>query len=342
MERQVESPLALATVIKGDAQIVDEGVLHCRDSSCRLEYPIVDGIPIIVPDARAYISQNIQQITARDDLSETTEGIVGDAAGPGSQFDTTRQHLSTYAWDSYGDLDPAESGDRDPGAIVRCLNRGLEMVGADVGGPVLDLGCGVGRTAFELADSCDTLVLGIDLNFAMLRLAQRVLRLGTVRYPRRRVGVVYDRREFDVAFPGSDRIDFWACDALALPFSDSIFGLAVGLNVLDSVTSPLALLISIRRSLGPGGTAVLASPYDWSSSATPVEAWLGGHSQRGPHNGSSESLLKALLTPGAHPQSINGLEIVDEDCAVPWQARLHERGTVSYRAHLVVARVATP
>jgi SAM-dependent methyltransferase/uncharacterized protein YbaR (Trm112 family) len=341
-EHERESRIALVTAIRETADTVEEGVLHCSDSSCQLEYPIIDGIPILVPDVRAYIAQHIQPISERDDLSATMEGIVGDAAGPGSAFDTTRQHLSTYAWDGYGDRDPKESGGPAPGAVVDCLQRGLEITGSEFDGPAIDLGCAVGRTGFELAERSDALVLGIDVNFAMLRLAQRVLRSGTVRYPRRRVGIVYDRREFDVTFPGADRVDFWACDALALPFADSTFGLAVGLNVLDCVNSPLDLLASIRRSLRPGGTAILATPHDWSANATPVEAWLGGHSQRGPHGGSSESLLKALLTPGAHPQSISGLEFVEEVAEIPWHARLHDRSTVSYRAHLVVARAAPP
>jgi len=35
------------------------------------EYPIIDGLPIIVADLRNYVSQNIIPILSRNDLSET-------------------------------------------------------------------------------------------------------------------------------------------------------------------------------------------------------------------------------------------------------------------------------
>ena len=46
-------------------------------------------------------------------------------------------------------------------------------------------------------------------NFAMLRLASRALRQGRMRYARRRVGLVYDREEREVAV--SELVDFWCC-----------------------------------------------------------------------------------------------------------------------------------
>ena len=60
--------------------------------------------------------------------------------------------------------------------------------------------------------------------------------------------------------------------------------------------------VELNGSEGGGGGVVtgglvLTTPYDWSA-AVPVDAWLGGHSQRGPHQGSSEPILRGLLTPG--------------------------------------------
>lgn len=326
----------LATVIHETDDAVMEGVIQCPDSACRLEYPIVDGIPILAPQIKNYLSDNFFALTARSDLSETLEGLLGDGMGPGTWFDSTRQHLSTYTWDNYGDLDPDESPTAvQPGSAVRCLERGLDLMDGDPGTPVIDLGCSVGRTAFTLADRTEGLVLGIDLNISMLRLAQRVLHDGCVRYSRRRVGIVYDRREFQVDFPSSDRVDFWACDALTLPFADSSFELAVAMNVLDAVASPLDFLKAVRNAVRANGRAILTTPYDWTPGVTPPEAWIGGHSQRGPDAGASEPFLRSLLTPGAHPQSVEGLELLAE-ADVPWHTRLHDRSTVSYANHLVV------
>lgn len=316
-----------------------EGVLGCTNPACLREYPVLDGIPLLVSDIRAYVQTHLLALGWRDDLGEALESIVGDCCGPNSNFDTHRQHLSYYAWDHYADRDPLEvPGEPRPGATLRLLERGLELLPTSPTGPILEIGCSVGRCAFTLAERWGQPVLGIDLNLAMLRLAARVLQCGRVKYPRRRVGLVYDRREFTVDFPQSDLVDFWACDALSLPFADASFGTVICLNVLDSIAAPLELLRSLARVLRAGGSALLACPYDWSPAATPVEAWLGGHSQRGPQRGASEPLLRALLTPGAHPEAIADLRMIAELNDVPWQVRLHDRATMTYRVHVVAVR----
>ncbi len=298
----------------------------------------MDGIPLIVANIRHYIADNIQSIYARRDLSDFTESILGDCCGSGSLFETTRQHLSSYTWDHYGDLDPEPfSGAPRPGSMIRTLEAGRELAAPLPAGPVIDAGCAVGRSSFSLAASGAELVLGVDLNFAMLRVAAEALRHGIVRFPLRRTGLVYQRREFPVSFAHSDKVDFWACDAAALPFATGTFSMAVSMNLLDCVYEPRELLASIGRALQTGGKVILACPYDWSPSATPVEAWLGGHSQRTPSGGASEPVLRTLLTPGAHPNSLNTLKLLIEREHLPWQVRLHDRSTMTYDLHLVVA-----
>ena len=325
-----------------------EGLLHCSGPACQREYPVLEGIPFLLANGGAFVAENVLPLLARDDLSALLATHVGDCCGPGSLYDAVRQHVSTYAWDHYGDLDPAEEVPLDPGAPRSGATRGLlERAFQAAGlapdqplpaGPVLDLGAGVGRTSFTLAGRTRDLVVGADLHVSMLRLASRVLRRREVRYARRRVGLVYDERAFPAAFEGAERVDFWACDAAALPFRPGTFALAVSLNLLDCMHAPLAHLRELARVLAPGAAALLASPYDWSSSATPFNHWLGGHSQRGGHQGDSAAILRALLTPGGHPQSIAGLELEAEVERVPWQARTHERAAMRYEAHVVVAR----
>jgi SAM-dependent methyltransferase/uncharacterized protein YbaR (Trm112 family) len=332
-----ENPLSLASVLKEEEDgSVIQGLLRCPNAACQREYPILDGVPLLLANLRGYVAGAIDQIDAREDLDPAIEGLLGDCCGPGSSYDATRQHLSTYAWDHYGDLDPAETGEPRPGSILRVLARGLELAGDLPAGPILDLGCAVGRSSFALATGGDRLVLGADLSFPMLRSASEVLRRGQVRYPRRRVGIVYDRRAFPVRFANAEAVDFWGCDAIDLPFPAGTFAAVVALNVLDCVASPHDLLAALPRLLAPGGKAILSTPYDWSPRATPIEAWLGGHSQRGENAGASEPVLRALLTPGAHPASIAGLRIVAEDRDLPWRVRMHERSSVEYRVDLVV------
>lgn len=304
------------------------------------EYPIIDGVPIIVPDLRNYVSQNIIPILSRGDLSDTTESLLGDCCGPGSALDSYRQHLSTYTFDHYGDLDPAEPRDSPvlPGSVLELLKRGFSHIDERVEGPAIDLGCAVGRTSFELAKSVDDLILGVDLNFAMLRTAAAILHQGRVTYPRRRVGIVFDKREFPVVLEGSSKVDFWACDATSLPFADESFSLAASLNVIDCVQSPYDHLKELGRILKPKGGALVSAPYDWNVNATPVEAWLGGHSQRSESQGASEVMLRSLLAGGEHPYAIQELELVSESEAVPWTLRLHDRSFMNYQVHLLVVR----
>ncbi len=337
-----DAPLKIGSSLRADAGSIHEGALHCTNDACQCEFPIIDGIPILVPQIRTYISTNIFHILGRHDLSPEVESMLGDSCGPGSALDATRLHLSSYAWDHYGDHDPLEPpGDPRPGSVARVLERGLALAGPP-SGLCLDVGCSVGRSTFELARHTAGLALGVDLNFSMLQVATGVMSRGAVRYSRRRVGLVYDRREFPARFRNADDVDFWACDATALPFPAGSMGAAVCLNVLDCVASPLDLLGSLARVLGPSAPLILCTPYDWSGGVTPPETWIGGHSQRSGHAGAAEPLLRALLTPGAHPASVAGLRLVGDEERIPWHVRLHDRATMTYLTHVAAARADSP
>jgi SAM-dependent methyltransferase/uncharacterized protein YbaR (Trm112 family) len=334
------SPLTLAVVEREEAGHVIEGIIHCSDPRCFLEYPIIDGIPCLVPNVRQFLSDNLLQWSMREDLGAAIESMLGDSCGPGSVFDALRQQLSIYGFAHFSDLDPGETEAPEAGdSVLDGLRVGLELFPHVPQGPVLDIGCSVGRASFALAQTTGGLTLGIDLNVAMLRLAHRVLRQGLVLYPRRRIGVAYDRRTFAVDLPGADQVDFWACDALALPFQPETFRLTAALNVLDCIHSPRDLLAGMSRCASPGGDLLLTTPYDWSA-ATPMECWIGGHSQRGPTRGEAEPFLQDLLREGAHPQSLSGVSVLGEALATPWQLRLHQRSRVSYLSHLLALRVA--
>jgi SAM-dependent methyltransferase/uncharacterized protein YbaR (Trm112 family) len=337
---QQDHPLKVTGIIQENQHGLIEGILQCSNLACQLEYPVIDGIPIIVPNIRKYVADNLDHITARTGLSELIESMLGDCAGAGTQFDATRQYLSTYGWDHYGDVstgvpDMGRPGSPLPGSIVSLLHAGLDLVEPGGEAQMIDLGCSVGRTAFELAGKFGQPVLGVDTNFSMLRLAQSILRNEPCTFPLRRVGLVYDQLTPKTDFRSSHLVDFWACDAQALPIPDGTFDFANALNVFDSVHSPYDLLVSIERCLRPSGKAVLACPYDWSPAATPMESWIGGHSQRGDTHGAPEPFLRSLLTPGAHPMSLQSLEIIADVQEHEWNLRVHDRSRTVYSIHLL-------
>ena len=346
VEHGEEHPVRLSIEAVGDADEVLEGVLQCPNPGCLREFPILDGIPLLVPDVASYIGSQISHLRDRDDFSPVIEALLAEGSGPGSYLDVTWTHVGTYGWDHYGewDRDDPSGGQPEgvrPGSVARTLATGLELC-HDAGrplaeGPFLDLGCAGGRTSFELAGHTGGLVVGVDLGFHFLKLAARVLRHGVARYPLRRGGIRYDWREFSVPVPGRDRVDFWACDATRLPFATGIFGGAVCLNLVDCISAPLDLLRETARVLRPGASVIIASPYDWAPAATAVEGWIGGHSPRSLGGGASDQVLRALLTPGGHQASVPGLRLAAERDGVPWTVRLHDRSAVSYRLHVVVA-----
>jgi SAM-dependent methyltransferase/uncharacterized protein YbaR (Trm112 family) len=327
-----EHTLRLATIFAEHDGDIRQGILHCTLATCRHEYPILDGIPIITPNLRRHLSDRAVELLVRDDIDPDLEGLFGDAMGPDSWFDVLRQTLSTYGWDAFGDQDPQEPPAPEqnaPGAARKCLAELLRLAPpTPPTARILDLGCAAGRTTFELAAKLPgALVLGLDMNLSLLRLARRAAH-GEALYPRRRVGLVYDRRRFPLHLPAADRVDFWACDATCLPFAPATADLAVALNLLDCVADPPALLAALAKTLRPGGETLLATPYDWSTRATQPEGWIGGHSQRGPHAGAAEPLLHLLL------RGQNWL--VRAECLhFPWHTRLHDRSTVHYDAHLL-------
>ncbi len=331
-------PLRLERVLREQGEHVLEGWLACANPSCLREFPLLDGAPQLTVDLRAHLRSQALAFLGRDELDALSESWLGDCLGPQSEFDTQRQHLSQYAWDHWGEFDPLErERDPAPGSIARVLEALWSEVGALPDGPLLEIGASAGRASFELAARTGRVTLGVDLHQGKLRLAQSILRDARVRYARRRVGVVYERREFVVPTPSAELVDFWSVDAAQAPFADGSFAGIVALNVLDSTHAPLELLRSCSRLLAPGGVLLLACPYDWSTSAAPLEHWLGGHSQRGPNAGASEPVLRSMLG-WSGDEALAQLALEREFDALEWNVRLHERSVMRYRLHGAIAR----
>ena len=150
----------------------------------------LDGIPIC-GRLTHYLTQHAK-ILWRHDLDHRLQ-VSSVTLDPGVVYDTNRHYLSAYVMDITEISIPHGKRGRPPCSFER-TSRCCDCSSASANnGPQLDLGCSVGRGTFELAAAHpDTLTLGIDLSFTMLRFA-RSLTAGEPRYyPRKRVGVVYD------------------------------------------------------------------------------------------------------------------------------------------------------
>lgn len=300
-----------------------------------MEFPILDGVPILSPDPRGYVATMKHQLLARQDMAAEIESALGDAAGPEADINNDRYHLSLYGWSHYADWTEAaqdDGGGDSAGAQIPRVFETLTETTPLHEGPVVDLGASVGRGTFWLADRVAGPVLGADMNFAMLRLAQTLLVEGRAEMPLRRIGMVYDRVEIHRPESADGAmLDFWAFDVQQAPFPGGQFGTSVAVNLVDCVAGPALLLQEMARLTTPGGLALLTTPYDWATSATEPAGWFGGHSQRGPNAGAGEPVMRAHL---AHM----GLEIVHESERVPWTLRIHGRAEMRYAMHAVVCR----
>jgi SAM-dependent methyltransferase/uncharacterized protein YbaR (Trm112 family) len=335
------APLAVGEVVREEGGDIREGMLVCTARECLREHPIIDGIPIVVADIRGYVAHQLGDIRARSDLSPFLDSALGDCAGPGSELDRTRYQLSSFVRGHYGDLDRDEPGGRE-GSLVALFEQAMELLSAPAGGLWLDLGCAVGRSTFELAARTGDLAIGVDLNFSALQVAERLARTGRLEFPQRRVGLVYDRRALAVDLPARDRVGFWAGDVTLLPFVADRFDGALSLNLVDCVGSPLDHLAEMGRVVRPGREVALATPYDWASTVTPVEAWIGGHSQRAEGHGSSVLEMRRILSDAAPASVPIPLRVVRERDRWPWHVYVHERATMVYHDHILVARVVDP
>lgn len=325
------APLGLACVEEERNEDVRSGLLGCE--SCGTRYPILDGLPVLVADLNRFLSDNLFYLAMRRDLTPGLTALLAEATGPGAGLDAIRQHVSSYGWDHWADHDPAEAAGEQvqPGQAARVLGQLLDgLPGPLAEGPILDLGCGAGRTVMELAERTGRLVLGLDLSVPLARVAQDAVVGGQVAYDRRRGGLHFERRAFEV--PAQERADIWIADALALPFADESFALVTALNLLDCVGDPRQALAEFGRVLSPGGACALATPFDWSGAATPFSHWLGGRGADGPQGGRSDAALDRLLSDG--PAAAGALRRSRPPGEAEWQIRLHDRSAMRYLTHL--------
>lgn len=116
-------------------------------------------------------------------------------------------------------------------------------------GQFLEIGCGTGGFLVAAADMFRT-VVGLDVDLPRLVLAKKRLEE-----------------------TGRQAIVIRAC-AESLPFSDNLFHLVVGSDVIEHVKDPVHVMREAYRVLVPGGAIFLATPNRWSLTPEPhVHVW---------------------------------------------------------------------
>lgn len=163
----------------------------------------------------------------------------------------------------------------------------------------LDIGCSVGRTAFELARIFSR-VTGIDSSASFIKSADAIRASGSVIYNLPVEGELYLPVERNLSDFRLDqvcrRVEFIQADASMLPDDVTGYDLIFAGNLIDRLEKPRRFLSSLHERMNPGGVLVLTSPYTWLPAYTPRDEWLGGFWKNGRHWTSRDG-LKAILQP---------------------------------------------
>ncbi len=157
--------------------------------------------------------------------------------------------MSALAPDSYSEWRSSEIG-----ATTERLERRLilELAGGVVGRTVLDVGCGDGDFAVELARRGAS-VTAIDASPEMIGAAMRR------------------------AAQQSVAVTLGVATAQQLPFAAEQFDLVTAITILCFVDDPSSVFREIARVLRPGGRLVIGELGKWSTWAAGrrLRAWLG-------------------------------------------------------------------
>jgi putative 4-mercaptohistidine N1-methyltranferase len=143
----------------------------------------------------------------------------------------------------------------------------------------LDVGCGVGRSSFELARQFDE-VVGVDTSSLVILGAQRLKESGVLSYTSFEEGEIAVKKEIRLNKFGlehaSKKVNFWQMDLHTLNPVFCDFDLIMLHRTIESVPAPADLLKMLMERLSPHGLLTVISSYGWREEITPKDAWLGG------------------------------------------------------------------
>lgn len=321
---------------------VEEGFLRCVNPACAQRYPIIGGIPIILPpQERAGVGASLGglaagQLAALLPLQPATAALLALEGPDDAPLPRLLEHLSIYLDAHWGDCAaPPPAG--PPGATAGFGGRYLFSALAErAAAPVeraVELGCSAGRGLWELGRGAG-LVVGVELHLGALLAARQLLRGAPLPYARRLIGRHYAPAVLTPpSLPQPQPIFALLCgDALDPPLVPQEFDRVAACNLLDSVRSPAGLLSVVDGLCVPGGELLLASPYSWQSAVMPEGARLGG--------ADPAAELRRLLESGGVGLAA-GLEAtytIEAEHELPWELRRDARSAHAYTVHLLRAR----
>jgi putative 4-mercaptohistidine N1-methyltranferase len=225
----------------------------------------------------------------------------GEAATEGSRLYETdqlvTQYLDFHYYDAASGWCDAASGGRDTASGARvplpldvpnfpraCVEATMRHVPDDRRRKCLDIGCSVGRSAFEFARFFAH-VDAIDFSARFIQSGVRLQQGDEVLYEvplegELTVGRAISLEKLGLADVGG-RVSFMQGDACNLKALYTDYDLVFAGNLIDRLYDPALFLAGIGSRVLPGGLLVITSPYTWLEEYTPKQKWLGGRREHG-------------------------------------------------------------
>lgn len=218
-EEQVEVP---ADADASDRQEILEGTLSCR---CGMVYPILDGIPRMIRNAR----EEYPEFYARHGLGGP--GCAPMPAVPASVADPRSPRSFRLQWTLYQEGDHTWFKD-DAGLRKKEFLYNLDTTAGDLRGKVmLDAGCGNGELTRAIAEY-GVEIVAMDFSRSVEPARQRLFQKG---------------------FPVSHRVHYLQGNALELPVRRRSFDLVHSSGVLHHTPSTERAFRSVAQAAKPGG-----------------------------------------------------------------------------------------
>jgi len=203
----------------------------------------------------------------------------GEAETEGARLYETDQLVTQYLEFHYG---PEALG--VPNFPRACVEVAMRHVPADRRRRCLDIGCSVGRSAFEFGRFFEH-VDAIDFSARFIQSGVRLQQGGDVLYEIPTEGELTLARTTSLESLGLEgtgaRVLFMQGDACNLKALYTGYDLVFAGNLVDRLYDPQLFLEGMRGRIHPGGLLVLTSPYTWLEEYTPKAKWLGGRREHG-------------------------------------------------------------
>ncbi len=222
-------------------------------------------------------------------------GSIAETAG--SRLYETDQLVTQYLEFHYPDAASGTPPLGVPNFPQACVEAVMPHVAADRRDRCLDIGCSVGRSAFEFARHFSH-VDAIDFSARFIQAGVRLQAGDEVHYEIPTEGELTVSRAISLDRLGltgvGGRIAFLQGDACNLKAIFTDYDLVFAGNLIDRLYDPGLFLAGIAGRIRPGGLLAITSPYTWLEEYTPKEKWLGGRREGGEPLSTFDGLTRSL------------------------------------------------